>query len=441
MTPRARIAGVLELLAEMETISRPADAQARAFFRARRYIGSKDRAAISSLLYDTLRHKARLAWWADKLKIPQEPRKRLLIYLTLVAKHTPKEIKDLFDGTRYAPEPLTYDEGKLLSRLKGHTLFHPEMDEATQLECPMWAFPSLAKRFGRDLKGELEALLQSAPLDLRVNTLKIARGKALKELLKKELKVKETSFSPLGLRVYERPSLGEIALLKEGAIEIQDEGSQLVALLLDPKAGERIVDFCAGAGGKTLALSALMENKGRIVACDIAEKRLQKSIKRFNRADLHNIETKTLSSERDPWVKRHKEKFDRVLVDAPCSGTGTWRRNPDARWNGLGPSLDELISLQKSILESAARLVKKGGRLVYATCSLLPQENEEQIQRFLDNHPDFTLLPLKECKASYPSLPDTGAFLSLTPAKHDTDGFFAAVMTRSAPKPSDPEGK
>jgi len=434
MTPKARLAGVLELLDELETISRPADAQARAFFRTRRYIGSKDRAAISSLLYDTLRHKARLTWWTDKLKMPQEPRKRFLIYLTLVAKHTPKEIKDFFDGTRYAPEALSYDEAKLLGRLKGHTLFHPDMDEATQLECPDWAFPSLVKRFGKRLKGELEALLKSAPLDLRVNTLKISREKAFKELLKRGLKIEETPFSPLGLRVRERPSLGEIDLLKEGAIEIQDEGSQLVAILLAPKAGERIVDFCAGAGGKTLAISAIMENKGRIVACDVAEKRLQKSIKRFNRANLHNIETKTLSSERDPWVKRHKEKFDRVLVDAPCSGTGTWRRNPDSRWNGLGPSLNELISLQKSILESASRLVKKGGRLIYATCSLLPEENEEQIQRFLDNHPDFTLLPLKNFKAACPSLPDTGSFLSLTPAKHGTDGFFAAVMTRSDPE-------
>ena len=435
MTPSARIAAALDLLFEIDTIHRPADALVSAFFRARRFIGSKDRGAVSTMVYEVLRHHARLNWWLAKLDQPQTPRNRLIAYMRLVEKDAPGDLEKLFDGTRYGPARITEDEQKIIRGLKYHTLFHPEMGEAIFGECPDWAYASLKRKFGKTLPAELEALLQPAPLDLRINPLKITREKARKALVNHGLKVTETPYSPFGLRVMERPSLGQITLLKEGAIEIQDEGSQLVALLVAPQAGERVVDFCAGAGGKTLALSALMQNKGRIVACDVLENRLKRSGERFRRAGLHNIEIKPLASERDPWVKRHKESFDRVLVDAPCSGAGTWRRNPDARWRSLGPGLEALIPLQASILESASRLVRPGGRLVYATCSLLPEENEQQIQRFLDNHPDYTLLPVKDCGADLSAMPVTGDMLSLSPAVHNTDGFFAAVMTRSAKQP------
>ena len=170
-------------------------------------------------------------------------------------------------------------------------------------------------------------------------------------------------------------------MLKNGLVEIQDEGSQLVALAVDAKPGMRVADFCAGAGGKTLAIAAQMQNKGRITACDVLAKRLERSTERFRRAGLHNIETKVLKDERDPWVKKHKGEFDRVLVDAPCTGIGAWRRNPDARWRSLGPGLETLLPLQASILASAARLVKKGGRLIYATCSMLREENEKQVEK------------------------------------------------------------
>lgn len=427
MTPSARLAATLEILEQIEITPRPADSLVSGYFRARRYIGSKDRAAVSVLTYAVLRHQARLNWWLEKEGLAATPRSRLLTYLLLEEKRTAAELDGLFDGKPFAPALLSKEEKTHLGKLKGHTLHHPSMPESVAGECPDWAAASLRTRFGKNLAKELAALLEPAPLDLRINPLKITREDALKELKKSGLKVDETPFSPWGLRVRERPSLSTIALLKNGAIEIQDEGSQLVALLLDPKPGERVVDFCAGAGGKTLALSALMKNKGRIMACDILEKRLKRSGERFRRAGLHNIETKPLSSERDPWVKRHKETFDRVLVDAPCSGTGTWRRNPDSRWRLLGPGLEALLPLQASILESASRLVKSGGRLVYATCSLLPEENEKQIERFLDNHPDFRLLPASEC---LDCLPKTGNFLSLSPAAHETDGFFAAAMMR-----------
>jgi len=431
MTPSARLAAVCEILEAIDAQPRPADALVSGYFRARRYIGSKDRAEIAALTYAILRYRARLDWWQTRLGHEKpSPRGRFLVYEKLVHGQKAKDIASLFEGGKYAPAPLQDNEKRLLAALKGHTFFHPDMPDAVRWECPAWAFSSLKERFGKGLADELQALLDPAALDLRINPLKIDRSDALAALRHLRLDVQATPFSPWGLRVWNRPALGSIALLKEGAIEIQDEGSQLVAFLLDPMAGERVCDFCAGAGGKTLALSALMRNKGRVTACDVLAARLKRSGERFRRAGLHNIETRPLESEREPWVKRHKGAFDRVLVDAPCSGTGTWRRNPDARWKDLGPGLEALIHTQGSILESAARLVKDGGRLVYATCSLLPDENERQVERFLDNHPDFSVLPVEKASSILRNLPSTGAYLSLTPARHGTDGFFAAVMQK-----------
>jgi 16S rRNA (cytosine967-C5)-methyltransferase len=208
-----------------------------------------------------------------------------------------------------------------------------------------------------------------------------------------------------------------------------------VALVADARPGHQVVDFCSGAGGKALAMAATMDNKGRVVACDVLERRLERAADRLRRAGLHNVETRALTSERDPWVKRHKGKFDRVLVDAPCTGTGTWRRNPDSRWRLLGPGLSQLVGIQQSILDSAARLVRPGGRLIYATCSMLAEENERQIDTFLAGHPDFTVQPLD---AVWPAAIDSdppptgGPYLRLSPARHGTDGFFAAVMERQA---------
>ncbi|MGE0109525.1 MAG: RsmB/NOP family class I SAM-dependent RNA methyltransferase [Bdellovibrionales bacterium] len=431
MTPAAHIEAILELLTEIETKNRPADTIAQQFFRSRRYIGSKDRRAIADQLFDIYRHRARLGWWLNKLHTSLAPRPLVLAYLFLVENAKATDIEALFSGGRFAPDELNEDEQKILRRLKGHTLFHPDMPQADSLECPLWAYESLSKRFGNNIQEECEALLSPAPLDLRVNVLKSSRDDALKALTASNIKAVPTPFSPLGIRIHNRLALGNLALLKEGAIEIQDEGSQLIALLLNPQSGERICDFCAGAGGKTLAIAAQMNNKGRIVACDVLERRLKQSQKRFTRAGIHNIDIHPLKSERDPWVKRQKGKFDRVLVDAPCSGSGTWRRSPNARWDGLGPNLETLLPLQKSILESAARLVKEKGRLVYATCSLLPEENEEQITRFLDNHPEFKRLPVQKAVPQGITLPDTGDYLALTPAQHKTDGFFAAVMERT----------
>jgi 16S rRNA (cytosine967-C5)-methyltransferase len=432
MTPSARLQAVLELLTAIDTTPRPADGIASDYFRARRYIGSKDRASVSAMLYDLLRHHARLGWWLDQDQGKDHaPRAFLLAYLMLVEKKMPRDIDALFSGKKFSPAALTEDETKLLKQLQGHTIEHPKMPEEVRAECPDWAAPSLRQRFGKDFLREMEAMQHPAPLDLRVNHLKSTREAILAELKKAGISAESCKLSPLGVRVEERPSLKVLPMLQTGSAEIQDEGSQLVALLADAQPGQRVVDFCAGAGGKTLAMAAQMKNKGRIVACDVLEGRLRRGAERFRRAGLHNIDVRPLKSENDPWVKRHRGDFDRVLVDAPCSGTGTWRRNPDGRWRRMGPGLEQLIALQMSILESASRLVKPGGRLIYATCSLLPEENEAQIEKFLAAHAEFKLIPYHtalgfEVPSAHPD------YLSLTPARHGTDGFFAAVMERAA---------
>ena len=436
MTPSARIQATLELLETIASTPRPADALVSAYFRARRYIGSKDRAAVSTLTYALLRYESRMNWWIGEKKAEASPRLRLITYLALVEQKSPELIDVLFDGGKFAPANLTDNEKKFLKKLEGHTAEHPHMPDEVRMECPDWAAPILKKRFGENFVTEMQATLTSAPLDLRVNALKAERADILAQLKELGFNAKACLLSPFGIRIAERPSLTALPMLKDGLVEIQDEGSQLVAVLVDAKPGERVVDFCAGAGGKTLAIAAQMENKGRIIACDVLANRLKRSTERFRRAGLHNIEIKPLTSERDPWVKRHKESFDRVLVDAPCSGVGTWRRNPDARQRSLGPGLAALLPLQESILESAARLVKKGGRLVYATCSMLPDENEMQIEKFLAAHPDFELV---DCAPMFAKAGQkiTGPYLSLTPHQHDTDGFFGAVMMRIKPEPAE----
>lgn len=444
MTPSARTQAVLDLLLEIETISRPADALVSAYFRARRFIGSKDRAAISTMLYDAMRHQARLSRWLDKVRADvigeAIPRARLLAYLVLLQNFKVNEIAALCDGQKYSPAVLDDKERAWLHKLEGQSIEYAAMPDVVRAECPEWAAPYLKERFANDFVTELQAMLSPAPLDLRINSLKTTRDDILRELKGLGIKAKPCALSALGIRVADRPALNALPMLKNGLVEIQDEGSQLVALMVDAKPGQRVVDFCAGAGGKTLAIAAQMQNKGRITACDVLEKRLQRSTERFRRADVHNIEVKPLKDERDPWVKRHKGECDRVLVDAPCSGTGTWRRNPDARWRLLGPGLEKLLPLQSSILDSASRLVKVSGRLIYATCSLLPEENEKQIEAFLKIHADFRVVPYQEIwKENATSAHDK--FLSLTPARHDTDGFFAAVLERVKVETSEPDAQ
>lgn len=435
MTPAARLHATQELLSEVESAARPADAVTSAYFRSRRQIDERDRGLMLELLYALLRHRARLGWWLGRHQHPDSPRGRLLAWLALVEGKTAGQIQGLFAGGPAAPAALTAAELALLNQICGATLTHPQMPEEVRLECPDWAAAPLRQRFGAAFATEMAATLAPPPLDLRVNPVKAARPAVLRALRGLGLRAEATPLAPHGIRLTERLSLARLKGLKTGEIEIQDEGSQLVAALVDARPGERVADFCAGAGGKTLALAAQMHNKGHVAACDVNATRLKRCAERLRQAGLHNVETRVLSSESDRWVKRHKLGFDRVLVDAPCSGTGTWRRNPDARWRPPAEDgLDKLVALQARILASAARLVKPGGRLVYATCSMLTAENEAQVAAFLTAHPAFRLLPLAEVAPPLSAAAE-GSFLSLTPARHDTDGFFAAVMQRTEPAP------
>jgi len=424
VTPSDHLHTTLDLLSDVESAARPADAVTSAFFRARRHIGDQDRGAVLELLYTLLRHRARLGWWLARVGHPDSPRNRILAWLTLAEGKSPDQIARLIEG-------LTDPESRLLVALRGNTLAHPDMPEEVALECPAWALAPLRRRFAQGFAVEMAATLQPPPLDLRVNPVKTTRAAVLRDLKTMGLRVEPTRLAPNGIRVRERLSLTRLKGLKTGEIEIQDEGSQLVALLVGAQPAERVVDFCAGAGGKTLAIAAQMQNRGHVVACDVNEARLKRCAERLRNAGLHNVETRVLTSETDRWVKRHKGSYDRVLIDAPCSGTGTWRRNPDARWRAPELGLDNLIALQARILASAARLVKPGGRLVYATCSVLSEENEAQVAAFLAANPAFQIVPLP-LAAPHLVGADQDGFLSLTPARHGTDGFFAAILQRQA---------
>jgi 16S rRNA (cytosine967-C5)-methyltransferase len=390
-----------------------------------------------------MRRRARLTWRLERAGAEATPTGMILADLLVGEGQPLARVERLFSpsahgGSVYGPKPLSADEVGIMRRLEGRTLEHPDMPEAVAAECPPWAEAELRRALGDRFRVELDALKDPAPLDLRVNVLKAGRDAVLEQLLADGFAAAPTRLSPIGIRLEGRPSIMAHPLYKDGAIEIQDEGSQLVALIADARPGHEVVDFCAGAGGKTLAMAASMGNKGRVIATDVLENRLRRARERFRRAGAHNIQTKPLTGETDPWIKRHKGRFDRVLVDAPCSGTGTWRRNPDMRWRSLGPGLGELLPLQARLMDSAARLVKPGGRLIYATCSLLMSENEDHAARFLDSHADFVLKPASEIwrdsiwPGAGPDAPSS-PMLRLTPAHDGADGFFAAVFERAAP--------
>jgi 16S rRNA (cytosine967-C5)-methyltransferase len=431
VTPAARVAAATDLLSAVDASPRkPADAVANDFFRARRYIGSGDRRAISDRAWRVLRTRRRLEWWLARAG--GEPSPRLLVAASLLVEGWALAgVAQSFSGGRFAPARLSVAEQSALLGIEGHTLDHPEMPEPVRFEAPDWIVPLLAARFGRDLAREMAATAEPAPLDLRTNLLKGTREEAQAALREEGIESEPTPLSPWGLRVPSRRLVTAGAAFRSGLIEIQDEGSQLVAALVDARPEMRVADWCAGAGGKTLALAMTMRNRGHIAACDVSAPRLDGAVRRLRRAGVHNAE-RHVTAEGDKWAKRRAGSFDRVLVDAPCTGTGTWRRNPDARLRLRPADLDQLLHKQTSILAAAARLVRIGGRLVYATCSVLIEENEAQVSAFLSRHPGFVLMPLARAWALDATPPCSGDFLFLTPFRHGTDGFFGAVLERVA---------
>ncbi|MGH7015221.1 MAG: RsmB/NOP family class I SAM-dependent RNA methyltransferase [Stellaceae bacterium] len=442
MTPGAQVEAAIGLLAEIDKGTAPADDIVADWFRRHRFAGSSDRAAISAHIYAVLRHRAELDWWIARTSndLPADARRRLLAALALVESWKASQIREACDGDRFRPAPLSDGENAMVSSLAGRDLEHKDMPPHVRGNYPEWLGPHLAAALGKDLARESTALNGEATLDLRANTLKGDRGKARIALQRAGVEAEMTALSPLGLRLKERVPLGTLPAFRDGLIEVQDEGSQIAALLADAQPGMRVIDFCAGAGGKTLALAASMNNRGHLIASDISARRLERATERLRRAGASIVQRLHLSGARDKWVKRHKASFDRVFVDAPCTGTGTWRRNPDAKWRLKPEDLAELTALQADILDSASRLVKPGGRLVYATCSLLREEDEQQIESFMGAHPDFALLPAWRVWRDVigGKLPEKGTMLRLTPARHGTDGFFVAVLERKAVAPDAP---
>lgn len=435
MTPAARVQAAIELLGEIAATGRPADRVATDWLKARRFIGSKDRRAIALRVWPVLRGRARLGWWLARAGAAGTPRNQLLAWLCLGEGLALPAIERLFDGERFGPGRLDDRDRKLVSALAGQPVEHAEQPPAVAAELPDWLHARLAAALGERAGAELAALREEAPVDLRANTLKATREEVRLALVRDGIEAEAGRWSPWALRIDGRKPVAATGTFRNGLVEVQDEGSQLVALLTDARPGQRVCDFCAGAGGKTLALAAAMENRGQIVACDVRGGRIERAAQRLRRAGVYTVRRQQLESERDPWVKKHKAGFDRVLVDAPCSGSGTFRRNPEAKWRLSEADLGELAALQARILESACRLVKPGGRLVYATCSLLREENEAQVESLLAARPDFAVLPVgpiwSERLGGQPPAP--GPFLQLLPARDGTDGFFLAVLERRAP--------
>jgi 16S rRNA (cytosine967-C5)-methyltransferase len=408
------------------------DATLGDYLRYRRYIGSKDRSEIVERVYAIVRSRARLGWWIGTLKNCEDSeRVRVIAHLLLAEGKSLEDLCGLFDGSKYGPEKLSPEEQEMIRPLLGQEINHPDMSDCVRAECPEEYESELKQLFSDKFDEEMAAIQCGAPLDMRVNIWRADRDKVIRYLEADGVKSYKTEYCPWGVRAEGKAFLSRTKPWQKGWIEIQDEGSQLIAFLCDARPGMQVLDYCAGAGGKTLALAASMQNKGRMVAMDIDPRRLAKAAPRLKKAGLHDIvELRSLDDVKNrKWLRRQKEYFDLVLLDVPCSGTGTWRRNPDMKWRQYGPDLSELKAIQAEILEKNVSLVKPGGRIVYATCSLLRQENEEQVEHFLEEHPEFTLMPFGQAYKG-DQLPCESDYMRLTPYRHNTDGFFAAVLQK-----------
>jgi 16S rRNA (cytosine967-C5)-methyltransferase len=430
MTPAARISAAIEVLGDIEARRRPATDALKDWGLSHRFAGSKDRAAIASLVYDSLRRKSSAAWIMGETT----PRALVLGMLKLQRGLSVDAIAALCSGERFAPEPLSANERERLETASLDTAPAPVAGDF-----PDWIEPSLARLFGDDLVAEMQALTTRAPLDLRVNTLKVSSLEEAHDALP-HLGAVETPLSPLGLRILPSedgrgPAVQSEPEFIKGWIEIQDEGSQLVALLSEVKPGEQVVDLCAGGGGKTLALAAMMENHGQLYATDGDMRRLAPIHDRLTRAGVRNVQVRTPRGGADA-VTDLNGKIDCVLVDAPCTGIGTWRRNPDAKWRLRPGSLEVRRKEQATVLDRAAALVKPGGRIVYITCSILPEENDDALAAFMERHAGFTpvkpaeMLASARLKSLQKITRPTSYGLQLTPLKTGTDGFYVAILMK-----------
>jgi 16S rRNA (cytosine967-C5)-methyltransferase len=429
MTPSARLSAAIDLFAGIADLRIPTAEALRDWGRKNRYAGAKDRTAIASIVYDALRTRASSAW----IMGADTPRTIVLGAMSRARNMGVQEIAALCSGEKYAPEPLSDDER---ARLAAPSLVGAPDHVAGDF--PEWLAPHFSRAFGADAVAEGRALAQRAPVDLRVNTLKCSREKAMEEL--SHLGPQPTRFAPQGLRIVigadgRGPALQAEPAYVKGLVEVQDESSQLVAALSLAAPGEQVLDLCAGGGGKTLALAAAMDNRGQIFATDSEGRRLMPIFERLERAGARNVQVRAPKGQTD-ILKDLEGRCDLVLVDAPCTGVGAWRRNPDAKWRMRPGALEQRMKDQDAALSRAARYVKSGGRLVYVTCSLLAEENEDRVAAFLGAHADFASLDMGEVaeKAGLGALRDVAVDgkcgLTLGPSRIGADGFFVCAMTR-----------
>jgi 16S rRNA (cytosine967-C5)-methyltransferase len=422
-----RLAAAIELLDLIEADRRPADMLIREFFRSRRYAGSKDRRAVTELVYRVLRNRGLIDWQLGQVKLPENNRLRAF-----------SEASDWdLDGVEddvHAPEPLTPVE---VSGLAGIArLGSGEMPDEAHLNLPEWLC-HLMREADPDASTDdlIDALGPRAATDIRVNTLKSSRDAVQAELLAAGIESDPLDWAPAALRLRESARLEGLSGFREGRFEVQDAGSQYTAMLVGARQGERVADICAGAGGKTLAMASSMKGEGILFASDVDGRRLRRLQERASRAGVTAVEYADVSP-RSAWPEGWEGAMDRVLIDAPCSGTGTWRRQPEQRWRLTAERLEEVKAIQASVLDRGARLVRPGGRLVYVTCSFLRQENETAVTEFLDRNPGFTITPwadaAREAGLPLPSAQEVEqSMLRLSPYRHRVDGFFAAVMKRA----------
>ena len=423
MTPAARIQAAIEILGRMDETALPADRFLRDWFRARHFMGSKDRAAVAERVYDVLRHRASCAW-----RMGRDDARSLAIGSLLREAISASEIQKLFSDGAYGPSPLTADEEHAIAN-------PPPVSPPRHVlgEYPGWLEPELARAFGAGLLEEMQAMLSRAPVDLRVNTLRASQGEILVGLRSLGIEAEAMPFAPHGIRIPSAEGLSALQhtrFFQTGAFEFQDEASQMAAILCGAKPGERVLDLAAGAGGKSLAMAAAMQNRGEILAFDTDRVRLKQIGPRARRAGV-TIIAATNEHGGPLWANG---KFDVVLVDAPCSGSGAWRRNPETKWRLTPQRLAGLTGLQGQLIDDGARHTKPGGRLIYATCSVLPCENEDVIDAFLARSTGFWRLSASEiwCSAadSEPP-PGMGEYFRASPWKTGTDGFFVCIMTQT----------
>lgn len=431
MTPSARLSAAIEVLDDIAARRRPAADALKDWGLSHRFAGSGDRAAIAAHVYDALRRKASSA----HLMGDERSRTLILGMLKLERGLNQDAISALCNGGRFAPEPLSDEEKAALNKSDAFDDAPPHILG----DYPEWLDAQFAATFGEGRADELSYLAHRATLDLRVNTLKATPELAYEEL--RHLHAERAPLSPVGLRIElsgegKQPSVQSEPSYLKGHVEIQDEGSQLVAQLTSVDPGMQVIDLCAGGGGKTLALAALMDNRGQIFATDSDKRRLAPIFDRLTRAGARNVQVRAPKGKEDEPLNGLEGRADIVLVDAPCTGTGTWRRNPDAKWRLRPNALDERVKEQAIVLERAARFVKAGGRIVYITCSLLERENDDAVDHFLSSHDGFTLKAPKDIalEAGLPQLQDfvspRGKGLLLTPKRCGTDGFFISILMK-----------